>query len=112
MSKRVRENTNFLSLLYKADLKQRKALLGSISKEQLLALCEVILNIIKGVIPISQGAKDKLRRYAKVLRLLAAKGRVSQRKKIDLLVRHHRFVPILLKACKKFLDSLHEEQQL
>lgn len=108
MSKRVRENRNFLSLLYKADFKQRRALLESISKDQLLTLCELVLNVIKGVIPVSQASKDKLRRYAKILRTLAEKRSVSRRKKIDLLVKHHRLVPTLLQACKKFIDSLED----
>lgn len=109
MSKKIRDNANFLLLLEKADFKQRKALLDSINPQQLLAVCELILNILKGVIPVSDYTKRRLKNYVKVLRTLVQKNTVSRQKKIQLLLKHHRVIPVLIKACRKFLTSLRDD---
>ena len=105
MSRRISENKHFLFLLYTTDTKQRKALLGSITKEQLMSFCELVLNIIKGVIPVSRETKNKLKRYARVLRLLAEKRSVSRGRKIALLLKHMRLVLMILRIGRKFFEE-------
>lgn len=48
MSHLVTSNAAFLKILYSTDTKQRKALIKTMTENQQQALCEVILNVVKG----------------------------------------------------------------
>ena len=56
MSRAVQMQVPFLEL----QVKQRKALLHTITKDQFHALCEVIINVYKGNFPVSNYYVKKL----------------------------------------------------
>ena len=93
MSARLQRNWA-LNLLAIASIKQRRALLETISVQQLKTLLEVIYNVIpnRAVIPSETFIKS-LYKYRHVLRQLAKKGAHKK----ALLRRRHGFLPVLLK---------------
>jgi gentisate 1,2-dioxygenase len=95
MSTRLRQNWAFLNLIATASIKQRKVILETINRQQLKTLLEVIYNVIhnRTVIPSEDYIKS-LYKYRHLLRRLAKK---SERHKKTLLIKRHRFIPILLK---------------
>lgn len=50
----VTSNVAFLKMLYSAGLKQRKALLKTVTENQQQALCEVIFNVYKEAFPLTK----------------------------------------------------------
>jgi len=71
MSERVRRNMDFLTVLAKCNKKQRKALLEHCDKDLILTICELAINVLKGVVKLSPSQKSKLRRFREQLRRLA-----------------------------------------
>jgi hypothetical protein len=61
-SPRVNNNIHFVHLFAKADPKQLKALVDTITRNQLLAICEIILNYCAGTLklPPSFGRRKDL----------------------------------------------------
>jgi len=53
MNRTVKTHTAFLQLLYSTSVKQRKALLETITSDQLQILCEIALNVYRGTFPVS-----------------------------------------------------------
>ena len=103
MSTRLQQNWAFLNLLATAPHKQRKALLESSNHQRIKTLLEVIYNVIhnRAVIP-SEDYIRSLNKYRHLLRRLAKK---SGRHKKSLLLKRHRFIPILLKP---LLPGIHK----
>jgi hypothetical protein len=64
----VKESKHFLILLSTCEVRQRKALIQSISKTQFLALCELILNILNGASVLSKDTIDRLQRSRGIVR--------------------------------------------
>ena len=62
MSARMRHNAPLLHLLSGCHAKQRKAILETLTDEQLKTLCEVVLNILKGTVDLPPKQKQKLRK--------------------------------------------------
>jgi hypothetical protein len=76
---------------------QRKALLDTITREQLKALTEVTHNLLQGNIPIAEAHKRRLRKHKSFLRILGdIKVPVSQKR--DALCRKGTVVASVLKA--------------
>lgn len=103
MSRLVKTHSHFLHLLHKTDAKQRKALFKTISDSQLRAVCEIVLNIYKGTIPVSKAFVDKLRPYRTVLSSLSSRSDTHRRKRI-LLYRNQKLLPLLLRPILKYLN--------
>ena len=53
MSRVVQVQVPLLELLQATSVKQRKTLLHTLTKDQFHALCEVIVNVDKGNVPVS-----------------------------------------------------------
>lgn len=81
----MRDNSAFLQLLINCHKKQRRAILQTLSERQLRVLSEIILNLLRGNIPISSKEKRKLFRKRRALYQLASK-RVSSKDKKKILV--------------------------
>jgi hypothetical protein len=83
MSKLLKGNAYFLHLMSdKSTSKiQVKALLQTISKDQLNALTEIAFNILKGNIPLTENQKKKLRQHRPSLRILGVKKNSANRRK-------------------------------
>lgn len=70
----LEDQRHFLHLLRVARKNQRKALLKTIDKSQLKALCEIAHNVIKGTIVLTPEEKLRLKRYKKTIDVLGKKS--------------------------------------
>ena len=73
MSRLIEDQGHYLQLLQSTSKLQRKALLTTITKPQLKALCEITHNVLKGTVELSPSEKKTLKRYKKILTLLGKK---------------------------------------
>ena len=87
MAQRLRKNHDFLKLLAKCNLVQRKAILKVADDVLVRTICECVLNVLKKTVPVSKAAKRKLRVHKKSLIALAEK-RTPPHKKKKILVQH------------------------
>ena len=60
MAQRLRKNHDFLKLLVKCTPAQRKAILMVADDALVRTICEGVLNVLKGSVPVSKPAKKKL----------------------------------------------------
>ena len=58
-----------------------KAIIGAAQPELIKCLCECVMNVIKGNVPMKAAHKSRLTRHKKDLRFLAKKGNSLERKK-------------------------------
>lgn len=84
-------------LMTTASSVQRKALLDTITNEQLKALTEVTHNLLQGNIPITEAQKRNLRKHKTFLRILG-NIKVSHTEKRQALCRKGAVVASVLKA--------------
>ena len=73
MSARLCKHLPVLKLLHKATPKQRRLILQSASDEFILALCELALNILYGVIPVNRQQYQKLKKRKADIKFVANK---------------------------------------
>ena len=93
MSRAVQIQVPFLELLQATSVKQRKALLNTLTKDQFHALCEVIINVYKGNVPVSNYYVKKLFPFKRSIQMVADKH-VSNPTDIVLysqIYLHHRY---------------------
>ena len=95
------ENKAYLIFLTQALNKQIKVLLQNSSKAQIISLREVLVNVLRGVVPINDQQKLSLRKYKTFYRNLAVK---SQNRCI--LVRNSKAIKLLLTVSKSTLEKL------
>ena len=86
MAQRLRKNHDFLKLLAKCTPAQRKAILKVADNALVRTICECVLNVLKGTVPVSKPAKKKLLPHKKSSIALAEK-RTPNHKKKKLFVR-------------------------
>lgn len=60
---------------------QLKLLLKNITRRQMKAIREIILNVIKGSVPLTPDDEDRLQKYSGNLRMLAKKSTTFQKSK-------------------------------
>lgn len=106
MSTRMRNNTALLHLLSACHPKQRKAVLQTLTEQQLRSLCEVVLNVLKGTVELSHKEKQKLRKNKRVLYQLASKSVPSKKKKQILVQQGGNILPSILIPALQVLGSL------
>lgn len=84
MSKLINNHTAFLTLTAETPSRgQRKALLNSATKEQVLALSEIAHNLLQGNIQLGVESKSRLRKFKSLYRRLGQiKSSISARKRI------------------------------
>ena len=105
MSRAVQMQIPFLELLQATSVKQRKVLLQTLTKDQFHALCEVIINVYKGNVPVSNYYVKKLFPFKRSIQMIADK-RVSPKRKKKILAIKHIIIPWVLKPV---LSMLKEE---
>ena len=96
MSKRIKENIDFLRLLQAAKKPQREALLSSIQPEQVNCLCEAAHNVLRGNVKLSPDEKKKLCRYKGCMRKLAKANTGFDKRKELIIKQRGGFFPALL----------------
>ncbi|KAJ8321129.1 hypothetical protein KUTeg_001324 [Tegillarca granosa] len=100
MSRLVKTHLAFLELLNTASVKQRVAILKTITDAQLQVICEICLNIYKGKLELTQKYVKQLFPYQRFIETIISK-RISKKVKVKSLVRHQRAILKLLSPLLK-----------
>jgi len=100
---RLEKNKKFLKLLLLADRKIQKKLIQNSNKEQIYCICEIILNLLKGKIPISDDVFKLLNKEKKLLRKIVKKSSLKNKK---YLIQKGGFLQILLPTVISALSSI------
>lgn len=95
--KRIEENASFIKATSVAHPDQCKALLRTAKKNQLDAICEILLNVVRGTVTLSDTVFTRAKRYKKVLRQLVAKCSNKSTRK-ELMIKYFRIIQTLLAA--------------
>ena len=93
--KLIKDNEAFLRATTVAHTEQGRALIATAKKSQLDALCELLLNIIRGIIPLPEDTLRKAVRYKRVLRQLVSKVLKKTLRK-ELLIKYFNIIKKLL----------------
>lgn len=81
--KRIRKNKFLLYALQSAKPKLFKSIIENSDPSLILAICEIIHNILKGNVRLNNHTRNKLKRYKKVLRCIACpKQSISSKRRI------------------------------
>ena len=105
MSRAVQMQIPFLELLQSTSVKQRKALLQTLTRDQFHALCEVVINVYKGNVPVSNYYVKKLLPFKRSIQLLADKHVCANRKK-KIIALKHALIPWVLKPVLSMLKKV------
>ena len=105
MSSNVSRNLKALKFLSKASRSVRSSFIDKSEKDLILALCEVIHNVLIGNVKLSKSRLQKLKRYNKVLYRVAKKS-TSLKEKKRLLVQRGGFLTTLLPPAIAVLASI------
>lgn len=97
MSKAVRSHLSFLNFLRTATNAQRKAVLQVASREEIDALSEIILNILKGIVNVSLQEKAALRKRRAVLQQIASPY-ASVKSRRESLIKITTVLPLALRS--------------
>ena len=100
MSSTVLKMGYFIGLLLRTNKRQRRALLQTITKNQLRVLIEIAYNVLHGYGHIAEKDMLYLKRYQSIIRRLVAKG-LSARKRKNLLMKYVSIISKLLKGIEK-----------
>lgn len=95
--KRIKENADFLKAATTAHPSQCKALIQSARPHQLDAICEIVLNIIRGVIPLREEVYKRAAKVKKVLRQLVVKC-TNKKDRKELMLKYFGVLQKLLKS--------------
>ena len=106
MAQRLRKNHDFLKLLVKCTPAQGKAILKVADDALVRTICERVLNVLEGRVPVSKPTKKKLLVHKKPLIALAEKSTPLEKKK-KLLVQHGgNFLSVLLPPVLRVLTLI------
>ena len=101
MAQRLRKNHDFLMLLVKCTPAQRNAILKVADDVLVRTICECVLNVPKGTVPVSKPAKKKFLPHKKSLIALAEKSTPLDKKK-----KGGNFLSVLLPPILRVLSSI------
>ena len=105
MSTHMKKNLPALQLLEKAPKKLRIAVIDNATKDLILALCEVIHNVLIGTVKLSPNEIKRLKPYHRLLVQITKKSTPLKTKK-KLLVQKGGFLLTLLPPAIALLTSL------
>jgi predicted glutamine amidotransferase len=105
MSARMKRNWKLLDALRKASKKKRTNLLKIGKDDLLLAICEIVDNVLKGTVKLKPAEQKKLQRYKKELRLVCDR-KVSKQRKKKVINQKGGFLPLILGPALAVVGSL------
>ena len=105
MSALVRGNLSFIRLLMSTTAKQQKALIDTITRDQVKSIIEITYNIINLRIPIAQADRKKLIRHISLLKDIGLKKQ-SIKKKTDLIKSKKGVIISMLKAVINTVEKI------
>ena len=105
MSVLVRQNIPFIRLLISTTANQQKALINSITRDQVKSIIEITYNIINLHIPVAQADRKKLIRHISLIKDIGLK-KLSIKKKTDLIKSKKRIIIAMLKAVINTVEKI------
>ena len=106
MSKHVKEHLPLLNfLLYSKSPKQLKNTLSTLTEEQVNAIGEIAVNVLYGIIPITNYQKNLLKKYLAKLENIGDSD-ISNKKRKLMIIRHPGAVQSLLTAARPVFKNL------
>ena len=105
MSSRIKRNIDTIRVLKRASPKLRKAILANSDKDLVLALCEIVANVLAGTVKLQSKDKKRLIKHRGALRKIAD-TRVPIVHKKKLLVQRGGFLTTLLVPALTLLGTL------
>lgn len=85
MSKRIESNSHLLNLLCTCNKRQRTAIIETLNKNQLLAICECVDNVLGGNVHLDKSSFNKIANKRKFLREIVKRKPSQKKKKQDLI---------------------------
>ena len=113
MSARVRKGHSFVRLIVKTakiSMLMARRLLSTASSERTLCVTELIVNVLRGNLKISDKTKKALSKSKMILRKLSEN--VCPSKASELFHRHYKTVVFFLKQCLPYLERLLSDKNL
>lgn len=95
MSVRLKRNWDLLNVLKSAKPPQRRAIVLTANDDLILAICEIVDNVLRGTVKLSSQQKSKLKQYKKVLRD-TADHKISKKHKRRTIAQKGGFLPLIL----------------
>jgi hypothetical protein len=109
MSLLLKKHAPFLRILQTTTSRlQRKALLDTITNDQLKVLVEVTVNVLRGALPLTKSYKVKLQKHKKLIRALGDQS-ISLKTKKTLLCRQGQAIALLLKSVEPYSRRFCDE---
>ena len=96
MSARLKRNWNWLKVLRSAKPAQRKSILLAADDDLILAICEIVDNVLRGNVKLTSTQKTKLSKYKKAMRYTAAHKVSKKNKRQVLTTQRGGFLPLIL----------------
>jgi len=106
MSVRLRRNWDLLKVLKSGTPDQRKALIKASSNDLILAICEIVDNVLRGTVKLTPTQRKKLQSYKGQLRKLASKNVAPKEKRKVLVSQKGGFLPLVLAPALGLIGSL------
>lgn len=104
---KVVRHADYISLLGRTkNKKKRKQLIALADRDQVDAISEIIENVLRGTLVLTQTQHQRLRKYKKCMRQLVARRTALSKKKDYLKTYSGGFLPLLLSAALPIIGSL------
>lgn len=103
---RIKKNHNFLKILSLSDKKLQNQIIDKSNKDQIYCLCEIVLNLLKGNINLSNQELKKLGKYKNSFRKLIRKSNIRQKKKV---IQSGGFLSVLIPSIISALSPILSE---
>ena len=104
----LKKHYSFLDVVINTKPKQRVALIKTASSQQIAVLIEILVNILKRVLPISAEHLEQLYKYKRALRRLKLKALATKEKKA-LFLKYKDLIPVLYQPVFPLLKSLAQD---
>ena len=101
MKKLTLVNKSFLHFLSSCDKEQRKAVLKTTTDDQLKLLVEIVLNLLRGVIPTSTRTRNLLRSSKNNIRKVTEES-ISKTLRRTRLIKINSEIPVILHSFLKY----------
>ena len=102
MNHLIRSQIQFLRLLTSTSSVQQKAIIKTISPNQMKALVQIVYNVLVGNSVLSSSNKEKLKAHKTVIRRFVSRE-LSQEKRKELLLKYFKQILILVVTVVKKL---------
>ena len=109
MSIRIKRNWDWLKVIKQANPVQRKAILATASDDLILAICEIVDNVLHGTVKLNPKQRSAVNKYKNILRITADK-KVTKTKKKKALIQKGGFLPIVLGPALALIASFIGEE--